>query len=92
MKDATIEKPDVEPTPEVVATEAPATPVSKIKGKTLIVDGVSEFDRVTTPTLRAWKRYWSNEDRCKGDEAITEERSREEHIRLIDAELSARGK
>lgn len=68
---------------------------TKIKGLTLKdEDGASEFDGVSLPTLRAWKRFWLDEDRVKASEeaqkAITEERPREEHLRLITEEIDAR--
>lgn len=60
-----------------------ASKESTIKGKT-----DAEFDGVTLGTLDAWLRFWNNEDRSK--DAASEERPREVHIAMIEAEIAAR--
>jgi hypothetical protein len=69
----------------VSTTTTPAVKPSQIKGLTM-----PEFAGVSTPTLRAWLRYWKAEDRCKGDKAITADRPRLKHVSLIEAEITAR--
>ena len=64
-----------------------------IKGKT-----TPEFDGVTLPTLRYWLKFWRDDRRSAGraEEMMREDpgryagRTREDHIRMIEAEITAR--
>lgn len=58
--------------------------VSKIKGISN-----DEFDGVSLPTLRAWKRYWENEDRSKDDPFLAT-RDRTRNLRMIAVEIGRR--
>jgi hypothetical protein len=84
------------PTQEEQAQAAPeetaaATPGQRIKGLT-----DSEFDGVSLPTLRAWKKFWSDEARGTDDalaetnEKLGVERTKEQHLEMITAEIDAR--
>jgi hypothetical protein len=74
--------------------EASRPPGWTIKGRTS-----SEFDGRTLPTLREWLKFWLDERRSAGRaEEMTREdperfagRTRDDHIRMIEAEIVARG-
>jgi hypothetical protein len=59
----------------------------KIKGLT-----DARFDGVSLPTLRAWKRYWTNPKRVKADdpELKGDLDTPAKHTAVIDAEITAR--
>lgn len=66
----------------------PATTTSKIKGVSN-----PEFDGVSLPTLRAWKRFWEDDDRVAASEEAQkalEDRPRDRHIRMIALEIGRR--
>lgn len=71
---------------------------SRPRGYTIRGETGPEFDRVTLPSLRAWLKFWKDENRSAGraEEMARENpqryagRTREDHISMIEAEIVAR--